>query len=114
MIFPGFPGALSFFQVFQIEWEPCNFIIVSKAYYFLKITCYYFKVQSLENKNIKLASNVWVMFYCILNILPQNTYATGPFFMKLRILGDIHKICISGKIFAFHTNTKDILEHLLF
>ena len=38
----------------------------------------------------------------------------GPFFMKLRILGDIHKICISGKIFAFHRSTKDILEHLLF
>ena len=39
---------------------------------------------------------------------------TGPFFMKLRILGDIHKICISGKIFAFHRSAKDILEHLLF
>ena len=24
MIFPGFPGVLSFFQVFQVEWEPCN------------------------------------------------------------------------------------------
>ena len=23
MIFPGFPGVLSFFQVFQVEWEPC-------------------------------------------------------------------------------------------
>ena len=34
--------------------------------------------------------------------------------MKLRILGDIHKICISGKILAFHRSTKDILEHLLF
>ena len=34
--------------------------------------------------------------------------------MKLRILGDIHKICISGKIFAFHRSAKDILEHLLF
>ena len=22
MIFPGFPGVLSFFQVFQVEWEP--------------------------------------------------------------------------------------------
>ena len=22
MIFPGFPGILSFFQVFQVEWEP--------------------------------------------------------------------------------------------
>ena len=22
MIFPGFPGVLSFFQVFQLEWEP--------------------------------------------------------------------------------------------
>ena len=22
MIFPGFPGGLSFFQVFQVEWEP--------------------------------------------------------------------------------------------
>ena len=38
----------------------------------------------------------------------------GPFFMKLRTLGDIHKICISGKVFAFHRSTKDILEHLLF
>ena len=25
MIFPGFPGVPSFFQVFQVEWEPCNF-----------------------------------------------------------------------------------------
>ena len=24
MIFPGFPGVLSFFQVFQVEWEPCR------------------------------------------------------------------------------------------
>ena len=24
MIFPGFPGVLLFFQVFQVEWEPCN------------------------------------------------------------------------------------------
>ena len=24
MIFPGFPGVLSFFQVFQVEWEPCH------------------------------------------------------------------------------------------
>ena len=24
MIFPGFPGVLSFFQVFQVEWEPCK------------------------------------------------------------------------------------------
>ena len=23
MIFPGFPGVLSFSQVFQVEWEPC-------------------------------------------------------------------------------------------
>ena len=23
MIFPGFPGVLSFYQVFQVEWEPC-------------------------------------------------------------------------------------------
>ena len=23
MIFPGFPGILSFFQVFQVKWEPC-------------------------------------------------------------------------------------------
>ena len=22
MIFPGFPGVLSFFQVLQVEWEP--------------------------------------------------------------------------------------------
>ena len=24
MIFPGFPGVLSFFQVFQVDWEPWN------------------------------------------------------------------------------------------
>ena len=24
MIFPGFPGVLSFFQVFQVEWESCH------------------------------------------------------------------------------------------
>ena len=29
MIFPGFPGALSFFQVFQVEWEPCFNIAVN-------------------------------------------------------------------------------------
>ena len=23
MIFPGFPGVLPFFQVFQVKWEPC-------------------------------------------------------------------------------------------
>ena len=27
MIFPGFPGVLSFFQVFQVEWEPCLFYL---------------------------------------------------------------------------------------
>ena len=27
MIFPGFPGVLSFFQVFQVEWEPCQTLI---------------------------------------------------------------------------------------
>ena len=26
MIFPGFPGVLSFFQVFQVEWEPWSTI----------------------------------------------------------------------------------------
>ena len=26
MIFPGFPGVLSFFQVFQVEWKPCLWI----------------------------------------------------------------------------------------
>ena len=49
-----------------------------------------------------------------LNVSAQLNYSHGPFFMKLRILGDIHKICISGKIFAFHRSAKDILEHLLF
>ena len=33
--------------------------------------------------------------------------------MKLEILGNIHKICISEKIIAFHRGTKDILENLL-
>ena len=32
--------------------------------------------------------------------------------MNFQNLGDIHKICISGKIFAFHRDTKYILEHL--
>ena len=27
MIFPGFPGVLSFFQVFQVEWEPCYLLL---------------------------------------------------------------------------------------
>ena len=27
MIFPGFPGVLSFFQVFQVEWEPSTYFI---------------------------------------------------------------------------------------
>ena len=26
MIFPGFPGVLSFFQVFQVEWEPWRLV----------------------------------------------------------------------------------------
>ena len=30
MIFPGFPGVLSFFQVFQVEWEPCLYIYNAK------------------------------------------------------------------------------------
>ena len=30
MIFPGFPGVLSFFQVFQVEWEPCALKINEK------------------------------------------------------------------------------------
>ena len=47
-----------------------------------------------------------------MNAFYKNFYRT--IFMKLRILGDIYKICISGKIFAFHRSTKDILEHLLF
>ena len=32
--------------------------------------------------------------------------------MKLLNVGYIHTICISGKIFAFHRDTK-ILEHLI-
>ena len=32
MIFPGFPGVPSFFQVFQVEWEPCFFIIKLKPF----------------------------------------------------------------------------------
>ena len=24
MIFPGFPGVLCFYQVFQVDWELCN------------------------------------------------------------------------------------------
>ena len=31
MIFPGFPGVPSFFQVFQVEWEPCKQLLVQKA-----------------------------------------------------------------------------------
>ena len=34
MIFPGFPGVPSFFQVFQVEWEPC---IGSHATYFFVV-----------------------------------------------------------------------------
>ena len=33
--------------------------------------------------------------------------------MKLGILGNTHKICISEKIFTFHRSSKDILLHLL-
>ena len=36
----------------------------------------------------------------------------GRSFMKIEILGDIHKICISRKIFIFHNDAKDILEHM--
>ena len=39
MIFPGFPGVPSFFQVFQVEWEPwplsklqSNCVICAKLY----------------------------------------------------------------------------------
>ena len=37
MIFPGFPGVLSFFQVFQVEWEPCSNTTgkFDEKYYFL-------------------------------------------------------------------------------
>ena len=37
---------------------------------------------------------------------------TGRSFMKLENLRDTHKICISGKIFAFHKGAKYLLEHL--
>ena len=37
----------------------------------------------------------------------------GRFFMELEILGNIHKICISKNIIAFHRGTKDILENFL-
>ena len=30
MIFPGFPGVPSFFQVFQVEWEPWSYQTVIK------------------------------------------------------------------------------------
>ena len=33
--------------------------------------------------------------------------------MKPCILEDIHKICISENVIAFHKGTKDILENLL-
>ena len=36
----------------------------------------------------------------------------GRSFLKLQNLGDIHKICISGNIFAFHRGAKYLLEHL--
>ena len=31
MIFPGFPGELSFFLVFQVEWESCELILKNKS-----------------------------------------------------------------------------------
>ena len=40
------------------------------------------------------------------------TFSPWWSFMKLEIQGDIHKICISWKIFTFHFSTKNILEHL--
>ena len=43
---------------------------------------------------------------------PIYSICTRQFFMKFQNLGDIHQICISGKIFAFHRDTKYILEHL--
>ena len=32
--------------------------------------------------------------------------------MKFQNLGDIHKICISRKMFAFQKDTKYVLEHM--
>ena len=39
MIFPGFPGVLSFFQVFQVEWEPWLKVPVIIIAYFATERC---------------------------------------------------------------------------
>ena len=39
MIFPGFPGVVSFFQVFQVEWEPCNMFVCAKLFQLLSFIC---------------------------------------------------------------------------
>ena len=36
MIFPGFPGLLSFFQVFQVEWEHCLIISGIEGFWVLR------------------------------------------------------------------------------
>ena len=75
------------------------------------------KTFSFTPKNLyflKLHNDPGKMIIVLRGNLVGEQCRPGPFFMKLRILGDIHKTCISGKIFAFHRSTKDILEHFLF
>ena len=50
MTFPGFPGVLPFFQVFQVEWEPClehglAIITESSSSLYLNYTTSFVKVQ---------------------------------------------------------------------
>ena len=41
-----------------------------------------------------------------------NGNSTEQFYIKFQNLRDFHKICISGKISAFHRDTNYIFEHL--
>ena len=57
MIFPGFPGVLSFFQVFQVEWEPCAFPCKNKLIWFVKTIAHFRRqLQSRTHKVIGLIS----------------------------------------------------------
>ena len=57
MIFPGFPGVLSFFQVFQVEWEPCDLNVKVKARLTTEYQCAVWHPQKTCTHNTKFHSH---------------------------------------------------------
>ena len=62
MIFPGFPGVLSFSQVFQVEWEPWIFLLTQENIAdFVErkarmMSIFYLDVRNSEVKSTKVLS----------------------------------------------------------